>query len=82
MSINLQCPVPWLCNGDPVVLGQPAESFVRNTHPSKLDEYADSIFDKAIPLELFDRVVAEVDTFPMDQWDPILAQYPGCTSRS
>ena len=75
VSINLQCPVPWLRNGDPVVVGQPAERFVRITDPSKLDEYADCVFDNAISLEMFDRVVAEV-TFPMDHWDPIFAKGP------
>ena len=76
MSIPLQCPLPWLGDGDPVVIGQPAARFVCNTDPCELDEYGYRFFDKAIPLEMLDRVVAEVDTFPMDQWDPIFQQYP------
>ena len=71
VSIPLQCLLPWLGDGDLVVLGQPAARFVHNTDPSKLDEYGYCFFDKAIPLEMLDRVVAEVDTFMMDQWDPI-----------
>ena len=50
---------------------------MRNTDPSKLDEHGYYFFDEAIPLDMLDRVVAEVDTFPMDQWDPIFQQYPG-----
>ena len=45
--------------------------------PSKLDEYGYCFFDQVIPLEMLDRVLAEVDTFLMDQWDPIFQQYPG-----
>ena len=77
MSILLQCPLPWLRDGDPVVIGQPAARFVRIMDPSKLDEYGYCFRDKAIPLEILDRVAAEVDTFRMDQWDPIFQQCPG-----
>ena len=75
VSIPLQCPVRWLGDGDTVVIGQHAARFERNTDPSKLDEYGFCTLNKAIPLEMLDRVVAEVDTFPMDQWDPIFQHY-------
>ena len=39
MSIPVQCPLPWLGHGDPVVIGQPAARFVRKRDPSNLDEY-------------------------------------------
>ena len=71
VSIPLQCPLPWLGDEDPVVIGQPVARFVRKVDPSKLDEYGYCFLDKAISLEFLDRVVKEVDTFPMDKWDPI-----------
>ena len=46
-------------HGDPVVIGQPATRFVRNTDASKLDEYGYGFFKKAIPLDMLDRVVGE-----------------------
>ena len=76
VSIPGQRPLPWLGDGDPVVIGQPAARLLRKTDPSKLDQYGCWFFDKAIPLEILDRVVAEVETFLIDQWDPILQQYP------
>ena len=50
---------------------------MRNTDPSKLDKYGYCFFDKAIPLEMLDCVVAEVETFPIDEWDPISHRYVG-----
>ena len=47
MSIPLQCPLPWLCDRDPVVFGQHVARFVRYTHSAKVDEYAHCFLDKA-----------------------------------
>ena len=80
VSISLQCPLPWLGGGEPKVIGEPTPRFVRNTDHSELDEYWYSFFDKAIPLEMLDRAVAEVDTLPMDHRDPLFSQYPGVHS--
>ena len=54
VSIFLQCPLPWLGDGDPLVFGQPAARFVRSTDPSKLDEFGYCFSDKAIPLDMLD----------------------------
>ena len=70
MSIPLQCPLPWLGNGDPVVLGHTKTRFVRNTDPSSLDENGYCLFKKAIPYEISDSVVAEVDTFRWTRGTP------------
>ena len=40
-------------------------------HRSLQVEYRYCFFDTVMPLEMLDRVVGEVDIFPMDHWDPI-----------
>ena len=77
VSIPLQCPLPRVGDGEPVVPGQPAAQFVRNTNPSKLDEYGYCFFDQSIPLDMLEKVEAEVDKIPIGEWDPIFQQYPG-----
>ena len=77
MSIPVQCPLPWVGDGDPVVPGQPAAQFVRNTNPSKLDEHGYCFFDQSIPLDILEKVEAEVDKVPIGDWDAIFQQYPG-----
>ena len=77
VSIPLQGSLPWVGEGDPVVPGQPAAQFVRNTNPSKLDEYGYCFFDQWIPLDMLGKVEAEVDNTPIGEWDPIFQQYPG-----
>ena len=39
VTTPLQCPLPWLGDGDPVAIWQPAARFVPNTDLSKLDKY-------------------------------------------
>ena len=60
VSIPLQWLLPWVGDGDPVVPGQLAAQFVRNTNPSQLDEYGYCIFDQSIPLVMLEKVAAEV----------------------
>ena len=81
VSIPLQCPLPGVGDGDPVVPGQPAAQFVRTTNPSKLDEYEYCFFDQSLPLDMFEKVETEMDKIPIGEWDPIFPQYPGCAPR-
>ena len=58
VSIPLQCPLPWVGDGDPVVPGQPAAQF---------DEYGYCFFDRSIPLDMSEKVEAEVDKIPIGE---------------
>ena len=64
-ELPLQCPLPLVRDGDRVVPGQPAAQFVKNTNPSKLDDHGYCFFERSIPLDMLEKVEAEVDKIPI-----------------
>ena len=63
--------------GTQFVLGSLQQFWAEQYDTSRLDKYGYCFLERAIPMDMLGWVMEEVDTFSMDQWEPIFQKYHG-----